>query len=82
MGTARITPQTCLAWNAMTCTVCLEQCPVEGAIVMESGKPRVLEEHCTGCGVCRHVCPAPENAVLLMPTFIRPARPENGDDDG
>lgn len=79
MGTAQIRTQTCLAWNSTTCTVCHEQCPVEGAIVMESGKPRVIEDRCTGCGVCRFVCPAPENAVLLMPTLTRPAR---GNTDG
>ncbi len=76
MGTARITEETCIAHRSMTCTVCIEQCPVEGAIVTESGKPHVVEDQCTGCGVCRYVCPAPENAILLMPTFTRPARPE------
>ncbi len=74
MGTAQIRSQTCLAWNSSTCTVCSEQCPVEGAIVIEEGKPRVVEETCTGCGVCRYVCPAPENAILLMPTFSRPSK--------
>ncbi|MCA9290951.1 MAG: 4Fe-4S binding protein [Phycisphaerales bacterium] len=75
MGTARITPQTCLAHHGTTCTVCVEQCPVDGAIEVVDGKPRVVESSCTGCGVCRHVCPSPENAVLLMPVFSRPSRP-------
>ncbi len=35
----------------------------------------VNEETCTGCGVCRYVCPAPENAILLMPAFSRPGLP-------
>lgn len=76
MGTARITGQTCLAYNGTTCTVCAEHCPVDGAIEIAEGRPRVVEQQCTGCGVCRHVCPAPENAILLMPAFHRPGRPE------
>lgn len=75
MGTARIIEETCLAHQGSFCTVCSEQCPVGGAITLEAGKPSVVEEACTGCGVCRHVCPAPENAVLLMPTFSRPSPP-------
>lgn len=75
MGTARISPVTCLAHQNSFCTVCSEQCPVEGAIEVAGGKPRIVEEVCTGCGVCQHVCPAPENAVLLMPLAERPAQP-------
>jgi len=72
MGTAKVTEHLCLAHHGTTCTVCSERCPVEGAIDIADGKPRVNEKVCTGCGVCRYVCPAPENAILLMPTFLRP----------
>lgn len=76
MGTARINEETCLAHNNTFCTVCSEQCPVEGAIAIDDrGRPSVVEETCTGCGVCQYVCPAPENAVLIMPAFSRPTRP-------
>lgn len=73
MGTARITAQTCLAYNGTTCTVCHERCPVPEAIQVSSGKPTIDENACTGCGVCRYVCPSPENAILLMPIFSRPS---------
>ncbi|WP_442510954.1 4Fe-4S dicluster domain-containing protein [Novipirellula sp. SH528] len=72
MGTAVVTEHLCLAHHGTTCTVCSERCPVEGAIQVSEGKPKVKESACTGCGVCRYVCPAPENAILLMPAFIRP----------
>lgn len=75
MGTARVTPQLCLAHHHTTCTVCIERCPVEGAIHVHDGKPTIDENICTGCGVCRYVCPAPENAILLMPAFARPGLP-------
>lgn len=75
MGTAKVIAQTCLAHQGTTCTACSEQCPVPDAIEVVNGKPAVREEICTGCGVCRYVCPAPENAILLMPTFVRPQPP-------
>lgn len=75
MGTARVVEHLCLAYHGTMCTVCSEQCPVDGAIDVVNGRPVVREEVCTGCGTCRHVCPAPENAILSMPTFQRPARP-------
>ena len=73
MGTAVVTQHLCLAHHGTTCTVCSERCPVENAIEVTEGKPTVNESVCTGCGVCRYVCPAPENAILLMPTFLRPS---------
>ncbi len=72
MGTARITEHLCLPYHGTACTVCSERCPVGHAIAVVDGKPTVHEDNCSGCGVCRQVCPAPENAVLLMPTFSRP----------
>lgn len=77
MGTARITAHLCLPHHGTSCTVCSEECPVENAIVIREGKPTVNEATCSGCGVCRSVCPAPENAILLMPTFLRPSAQRN-----
>ena len=74
MGTALVTQHLCLAHHGTTCTVCSERCPVPGAIEVSDGKPFIHEDRCSGCGVCRYVCPAPENAILLMPAFIRPSR--------
>ncbi len=56
----------CLAYRALTCSVCVERCPEEGALVREGGLPRIVSDLCTGCGVCRDVCPAPRNAILLV----------------
>jgi ferredoxin-type protein NapG len=73
MGTAWIQEQTCLAYQGTFCSVCDERCPVEGALVVEDGRPRIDESACTGCGVCHHFCPAPQNAIAVMPTFVRPS---------
>jgi MauM/NapG family ferredoxin protein len=75
MGTARVDVTECLAHQHSFCSVCWERCPVPGAIEVREGKPRIVEEHCTGCGVCQHVCPAPHNAILLMPVPARPLPP-------
>ncbi len=56
----------CLALTSF-CSVCIERCPVPGAMKKERGVPMVVADVCTGCGVCREVCPAPRNAVLMLP---------------
>lgn len=62
----------CLAYTSF-CTVCSERCPVPGAMKVERGIPMVVPEVCTGCGVCHDVCPAPKNAVLVLPRRQPPA---------
>jgi Pyruvate/2-oxoacid:ferredoxin oxidoreductase delta subunit len=56
----------CLALTSF-CSVCVERCPEPGAMKMERGMPTVVPEACIGCGICQDVCPAPRNAVLMMP---------------
>lgn len=56
----------CLAYTSF-CTVCSERCPVSGAMKVENGLPMVVADTCTGCGICHEVCPAPTNAVLVLP---------------
>ncbi|MFY0530108.1 4Fe-4S dicluster domain-containing protein [Archangium gephyra] len=63
----RVRPQLCLAWQGSFCSTCSERCPIEGAIAVESGHPRVVEASCNGCGLCVQVCPAPINAFELIP---------------
>ncbi len=67
IGMAMLQQHSCLAYNKSFCTVCSERCPTEGAIEVERGKPRIVAEHCTGCGICHSVCPAPANAIMIMP---------------
>ncbi len=65
-GVVRIRPYACLAYRSF-CSTCSERCPVEGAIVIELGRPRVDETRCDGCGICVHVCPAPINGFDIVP---------------
>lgn len=72
MGVAWIQTMACLAHSGSFCSVCSERCPVVNAIEVIAGKPRIREEVCTGCGVCAAVCPAPANAIVVMPLADRP----------
>jgi ferredoxin-type protein NapF len=74
MGVAWIQTMACLAHTGSFCSVCSERCPVPGAIEVSAGKPRIREDVCTGCGTCAAVCPAPANAVVVMPLADRPMR--------
>ena len=68
---AFVNKQHCLAWLSSPCSACREHCPEEGAIVIDAGRPTVVPDKCTSCGKCRDVCPAPVNAILILP---RPRR--------
>jgi ferredoxin-type protein NapG len=74
MGTAVISPLTCLAHQNSPCSACVEHCPVPGALSLVDGRPAVNADACTGCGVCQYVCPAPQNAVLILPLKDRATR--------
>jgi Na+-translocating ferredoxin:NAD+ oxidoreductase RNF subunit RnfB len=56
----------CVALTSF-CAACAERCPVPGAMQVVNGMASVVPEACTGCGICQQVCPAPTNAVLLLP---------------
>ncbi|MCO5167418.1 MAG: 4Fe-4S dicluster domain-containing protein [Planctomycetes bacterium] len=71
MGRAVIAAHDCLAYQGTGCAVCVEQCPVPGALRLDGGRPVVDAGRCTGCGVCQHVCPSPHNAVLVLPALRR-----------
>jgi ferredoxin-type protein NapG len=73
IGKARIDTLNCLPFQGSVCSSCVEACPVPGAMQLNGNKPKIVEEICTGCGVCQFVCPAPDNAILLMPLADRPS---------
>ena len=55
----------CLATTSF-CSVCVERCPVPGAIEIVNQRPRVVAAQCDGCGVCVRVCPSPILAFELV----------------
>lgn len=75
MGVARVLKPSCKAHAGEACDVCVTECPVEGAMVLSQGIPVIDADLCTGCGVCQMVCPVTPNAIALIATSERPARP-------
>jgi len=57
----------CLACQGNFCSTCVDRCPVIGAMKMDSGVPMVNMNLCTGCEICQEVCPAPTNAIRMIP---------------
>jgi Pyruvate/2-oxoacid:ferredoxin oxidoreductase delta subunit len=57
----------CLAYQRSFCSSCVERCPLPGALIRRDGLPLVDASVCDGCGLCQEVCPAPKNAILLLP---------------
>lgn len=60
-------------YDVKECNLCVSECPVGGAISMESlisadGKIRrqpVVREPCVGCGVCEMVCPTESASIVI-----------------
>jgi MauM/NapG family ferredoxin protein len=76
LGTAFIQALDCLNRLGSSCTVCVEQCPIPGALTFVDNVPVVSESLCTGCGQCQYACPAPINAIAILPSKLRPSRAE------
>lgn len=56
----------CLAYQEVSCTRCSDHCPVPGAIEIQDGYPMVISDVCTGCRVCKDVCPSAADAILMI----------------
>lgn len=78
IGLATVKEKLCLTYagedrEAVPCTVCVDRCPYPGEAIRmvkaETGPdhPEVLEDRCTGCGLCTFGCPAPEAAIVVVP---------------
>ena len=59
VGLAVVVKDACVAWDWAGCTVCKDECPVEGAITLDDhNRPVVHADYCDGCGKCEEVCPS------------------------
>ena len=59
LGVAVVVKDACVAWDWAGCTVCRDECPVEGAITLDGhDRPVVHADYCDGCGKCERACPS------------------------
>lgn len=67
MGMAEINENTCMPYVGIICRACFENCPIfRKAIILEDEMyPKVIEEHCIGCGICEQVCPVEGSAIIV-----------------
>ena len=56
--------------DCIKCKICVNICPVEGAIRLESdGYPYINNDVCTRCGICMEKCPK----SAIRPNYENPA---------
>jgi len=59
---------------------CVKNCPFDAMTMGDNGLPIIDEEKCTGCGVCKSVCP--KKVIDLVPPGIHVAINCNSKDKG
>ena len=67
MGTAVIHKSICFAFQSHFCHTCYNNCPYpEKAIKFDTNnRPVIIEESCTGCGICTNTCPTETPAITI-----------------
>lgn len=69
MGTAKIDTATCWAHSGSICDLCYQRCPFpDEAIRMVDGKPEIVADACTGCGICAYVCVSTPGSIKIEPS--------------
>ncbi len=71
MGLAVINKRYCVSWlETALCRSCYNACPFKDiAIKLIKLKPVVVDDRCTGCGLCVHACPLHPKAINVEPIY-------------
>jgi ferredoxin len=56
IGIAKVISDRCSAWTGGNCNFCVTRCPFRAIRTDGSGRPYVVAELCTGCGICEQAC--------------------------
>ena len=89
MGVAVVDPYACIAFWGIQCDACYRACPLlDEAIVLEYSKnertgkhaflkPVVVQDKCTGCGMCEHACITEKASIIVLPREVAMGRAGN-----
>jgi len=89
MGVAVVDPYACIAFWGIQCDACYRACPLlDVAIVLEYAKnertgkhaflkPVVVQDKCTGCGMCEHACITEKASIFVLPLNVGMGRAGN-----
>ncbi len=55
----------CIAWHGVMCNSCKDPCHEDAIAFLGLFRPEIVDEKCTACGWCLHVCPT--DAILFTP---------------
>ena len=66
LAAASINTETCLPYSGPECGACASSCPVPGALIWDTNKPRIDPQTCTGCGLCREACIVTPKAIDIQ----------------
>lgn len=56
-GLAVLDRGACMAWNGVICISCRTACDQQAITVDRRQRPTIVEEACSGCGICVGICP-------------------------
>jgi ferredoxin-type protein NapG len=69
LARVKINTATCLPYLGPECGVCVDVCPVPGALQLQQERPVINETLCTGCALCREVCIVEGKAIEVQSIY-------------
>jgi len=64
-----INTETCLPYLGPECGVCVDSCPVPGALQLRNERPVIDDTLCTGCAMCREACIVEGKAIFIKSIY-------------
>ncbi len=73
LARASIDTQACFPYSGPECGACESSCPVPGALLWDRQRPRIDQEKCVGCGLCREACIVDPSAISIISKPVKVA---------
>jgi len=66
LALSKLDESRCLPYKGPECGACRGSCPVDGAMVWNMEKPRIINDLCVGCALCRVACIVEPKAIAIL----------------